>query len=210
MKHCRGWTRIPGGRALLITSGAVIAAVLSAGCTASPTATADSSTGARQTQPSPRTVSCTRRQLHAQYAGGGPAMGYLSAVIRFVNSGSTCRVSGWPQLTAISAAGAARPQLRRTDAAPAFTLGRIDGRPIVRLRPGQSAYLVIDGPDHARDGGPCPGFRRFIIRIPGIPRAFAVPAEAPGYAPRFPNCGTVGHSVLVPRHDIVATLRRPR
>jgi hypothetical protein len=154
---------------------------------------------------------CVHRDLAAGFGGGGPALGYLDAVVRFVDIGRGCRISGWPTLTAVIA-GHSIAETRRTTSSPAAD-GGIDLTPVatVRLEPGQVAYVIIDGTDDPPDGDrSCPPFDRFVIRLPGMSEPFSLTALAPGYLPRFPDCGSLGRTPVLPASDVIAKQRQPR
>ena len=82
---------------------------------------------------------------------------------------------------------------------------------MVVLHRREVAFVVIGGTDHPVGSATACGasFDRFVLRLPGIKQVFSVPAQAPNYVGRFPDCGPLGVSAVVAAEDVIASQRNP-
>jgi Protein of unknown function (DUF4232) len=108
------------------------------------------------------------------------AAGNIGGYIGFTNrSRHVCRLSGWPTVVAITAAGTSTTA--RHVRATMFGPYRVRGVPVVVLRPGRRADAVYAGSDIPGDGrASCPpAYRRLRVTPPRSSRATLVAARQP-------------------------------
>jgi hypothetical protein len=145
---------------------------------------------------------CSASEIRARTVGGGSAMAYVSVVVGFFARGrGTCTMSGWPTVKTIGANGAVTATVRSTTSPAIDGGGPSPGQSSIVVTGVTGAYVVIAGtdwnprhPEHS-----CPALRRFVITLPDRTPSFSLRATAPTYASRFPNCGPLNYSALVPR-----------
>src|SRR5437016_3628332 len=91
------------------------------------------------------TRTCATSQLRIKLVKSLVAAGNVGGYIAFANRGSApCRLTGWPRLVAVTAAGTSRAavRVRTTMFGPSPTMR---GVPVVTLRPGDKAETVFAG-----------------------------------------------------------------
>lgn len=138
----------------------------------------------------PRTSACRAAQLKIRltYTGavGGQAGGYL----QFTNdSRASCRLSGWPAVTGLTAAAAATP-LRHAQSTM-FGAWRYVAPPlVVTVQPGDSAYAVVAADDEpAGSSTRCPApYVRLRVSPPGDSGSVTISAWLPGARSYLPSC----------------------
>jgi uncharacterized protein DUF4232 len=116
---------------------------------------------------------CTAGQLAISFVHKGAVMGEEGGLLRFTNTGrTTCSVSGWPTVVAVTGAGR-RVRARRIIRAPMlFATFWLHGPrvPTLALRRGRSGYSILGGFDNPVGRPPrwrCPSARRVLVSPPG-------------------------------------------
>ncbi|HBW18181.1 MAG TPA: hypothetical protein DEH11_03795 [Actinobacteria bacterium] len=160
----------------------------SAPATASPTATAS---------PATADALCQNAQLKITMIRGGVAAGNVSGLIGFTNKGiSPCKLTAWPTLVAVSAAGTTTTAVRTLTT----TFGPyITAPPTVTVPPGAQAEAVLAGSDVPVTGAACPpSYRRLRVTPPGGTHAAVISAWLPGLYAYLPACSMIRVSPVVP------------
>lgn len=153
---------------------------------------------------------CRTSRLRITVTHAGAVTGDLGGYVRFTNRGpGTCRLSGWPTVTA-AGAGAGRAVARQ--ALHGMMFGAWQYRrslPVVVLRPGVSGYAVVENGDNPVYGTtPCPHYRWLDIVPPGNvhgTRVSAWLADDDAYLPActaFNGRPEIEVSVIVPGSDV--------
>ncbi|MFY9932596.1 MAG: DUF4232 domain-containing protein [Streptosporangiaceae bacterium] len=116
----------------------------------------------------------------------GQAGGYLE----FTNDGSTpCRMSGWPAVTGLTAAGQAR-SLRHMQSSMFGAWTYSSPPPTVNLQPGDSAYAIVAADDKpAGSSTSCPApYTSLRVSPPGGSGSVTISARLPGANSYLPAC----------------------
>lgn len=116
---------------------------------------------------------CRTSQLRITLSRTGAVTGVEGGYLRFTNRGAgKCRISGWPSAVAVEASG---KTIRSHHAIHGTMLGAWSYRlplPSLTLKPGASAYAVIENGDNPvrNSTKPCPTARGLRVAPPGDSR----------------------------------------
>ena len=175
--------------------------VTACGSQASPGAASSAGTtaGATTVPSSPSTGSvdaCAASALKVSISNSGALAGQAGGYLRFTNDSHTpCRMTGWPVVTGLTAAGTATLFLH----AQSTMFGAwhyVAPPPVMTLQPGDSAYAVVVGDDHpAGNNARCPApYVRLRVSPPGGSGSVVVSAWLPGARSYLPACTSVNGS----------------
>jgi Protein of unknown function (DUF4232) len=158
--------------------------------------TASSATSAGDSAATPSPISapaasdCATSQLKISLIDTGALAGQAGGYLKFTNdSGATCRMSGWPSVTGLTATGQATP-LRRMQSSM-FGAWHYTAPPVVlMLEPGDSGYAVIAADDKpAGDNARCPApYEHLRVSPPGDSGSVTISAWLPGATTYLPAC----------------------
>jgi len=138
------------------------------------------------------------------YAG----LGHAGGIIGFTNrSSTTCRLTGWPTLVALSNTGRTATALHEAGELQGHLMPehpRIPALPSVILRPGQRADAVFGGTDNPDlHGTRCRSFIRYLrVTPPGNAHSVVLSAWIGWLGGYLPACQRIGVSMVVPRSDL--------
>ena len=186
------------GLAVTACGSQISPAASSASATAS-SSPAASSASATTASSSPSAVSvdaCAASALKVGISNSGALAGQAGGYLRFTNdSHAPCRITGWPVVTGLTAAGTATLFLH----AQSTMFGAwhyVSPPPVVTLQPGDSAYAVVVGADHpAGNNTRCPApYVRLRVSPPGGSGSVVVSAWLPGARSYLPACTSVNGS----------------
>jgi uncharacterized protein DUF4232 len=132
--------------------------------TATTAATAATSTTSR-----PGTPLCATAGLAISTDGEGAALGHGGVAVHFRNTGTaTCRLTGYPGVAALDAAGRQAAQADRT---PSGYIGGLapDNQtpPIVDVARGETATALVETTHVSSDPAPCPQYAGLLVTPPG-------------------------------------------
>ena len=139
---------------------------------------------------------CTTSQLKVSISSTGAIAGQAGGYLRFANAGRTpCRMTGWPVVTGLTAAGTATP-LRHAQSTMFGAWHYTAPPPVLTLRPGDSAYAVVAADDQpAGNNAHCPApFVRLRVSPPGNSGNVIIAAWLPGARSYLPACMSVNGS----------------
>jgi Protein of unknown function (DUF4232) len=140
---------------------------------------------------------CTTAQLNVSVARWFVGTGHTGGYIAFKNRSRTpCRLSGWPSLAGVTAAGAATvaQHVRSSWYGP-----YVKGVPVLTLRRGQVAEAAFSGSDIPPNGQPTcsPAFRHLRVTPPGTSRGLLLSAWFPPLGRYLPGCRGLEVSMVV-------------
>jgi hypothetical protein len=198
----RGLTR-PAGRSHTVTVCALAAAACGLAMTAcgsqsspgaaSPTATTASPavSTASPGSPSPASLgACVTSQLGISLTDTGALAGQAGGYLKFTNeSGTPCRMSGWPAVIGLTANGQATP-LRRLQSTMFGAWHYTPPPPVVTLQPRDSVYAIVAADDKpAGSATSCPApYVRLRVSPPGDSANVTISAWLPGAGSNLPAC----------------------
>ena len=165
--------------------GAASSATSSADTTMSPSSPSAADTGA-----------CVTSQLKISLTNTGALAGQAGGYLKFTNdSGTACRMSGWPAATGLTATGKAM-RLRRLQSSMFGAWHYTTPPPVVTLQPGDSAYAIVAADDKpAGDNTRCPApYVRLRVSPPGDSGHVTISAWLPGAASYLPSCTSANGS----------------
>jgi len=141
--------------------------------------------------PSPASIdACVTAQLKISIIDTGALAGQAGGYLKFTNDGRTlCRISGWPAVIGLTAAGRAT-RLRRMQSTMFGAWHYTAPPPVVTLRPGDSAYAVVAADDQPAGGDTrCPApYVRLRVSPPGDSGNVTISAWLPGAVSYLPAC----------------------
>jgi len=147
--------------------------------------------------PSPASIdACVASQLKVSISNSGALAGQAGGYLRFTNDSRTsCRMSGWPVVTGLTAAGAATP-LRHAQSTMFGAWQYAAPSPVVTLHSGDSAYAVVAADDQPAGGSArCPApYVRLRVSPPGGSGSVVISAWLPGARSYLPACTSVNGS----------------
>jgi hypothetical protein len=160
----------------------------------SATASAAASSGDTPTATSSSPVSaggnCVTSQLRISLVNTGALAGQAGGYLKFTNdTGTPCRISGWPSVTGLTAIGQATP-LRRLQSSM-FGAWHYTAPPaVITLTAGDSAYAVVAADDKpAGSNTACPApYVHLRVSAPGDSRTVTISAWLPGAVSYLPAC----------------------
>jgi len=160
---------------------------------------ATSSAGTTTSPGSPSAVgvdACATSRLKISLTNTGALAGQAGGYLKFTNdSGTPCRMSGWPAVTALKAAGQAT-RLRHLQSSMFGAWHYTAPPPVVTLQPGDSAYAIVASDDRpAGDNTRCPApYVRLRVSPPGDSGHVIISAWLPGAVSYLPACPSVNGS----------------
>ena len=187
--------------------GPASSATSSAGTTTSPAGTTTS-----PSSPSAAGVdACATSRLKISLTNTGALAGQAGGYLKFTNdSGTPCRMSGWPAVTALKATGQAT-RLRHLQSSM-FGAWQYTAPPrVVTLQPGDSAYAVVAADDRpAGDNTRCPApYVRLRVSPPGDSGNVIISAWLPGAVSYLPACPSASGSPTAGTSTITTLSRLP-
>ncbi len=161
--------------------------------------------------PSSSIESCVASQLKVSISNSGALAGQAGGYLRFTNDSPTpCRMTGWPVVTGLTAAGTAT--LLQHAQSTMFGAWRYTAPPpVVTLQPGDSAYAVIVADDQPAGGqGRCPApYVRLRVSPPGGSGSVVISAWLPGAGSYLPACTSVNGSATAETSTITTLSNLP-
>jgi hypothetical protein len=155
---------------------------------------------------------CAASQLRIALTDTGAVAGQAGGYLEFSNDGSTpCRMTGWPTVTGLTAAGKATP-LRRAQSTMFGAWRRVSPLPVRTLRPGEAAYAVLAADDMpaGRSPGCPPPYVRLRVAPPGSPVSVLVSAWLPGARSYLPACTSASGAPTAENSAITPLSSLPR
>jgi len=133
---------------------------------------------------------CGTSQLKISLTHTGALAGQAGGYLTFTNDGgSSCRMSGWPDVTGLTAAGRATAlRHMRTSMYGAWQYS--SPAPAVNLKPGEAAYAIVAADDKpAGSSTSCPApYTRLRVTPPGGSGSVTISARLPGANSYLPAC----------------------
>ena len=154
-------------------------AASSADTTMSPSSASAADTGA-----------CVTSQLKISLTNTGALAGQAGGYLKFTNnSGTPCRMTGWPAVTGLTATGQAT-RLRHMQSSMFGAWHYTAPPPAVTLKPGDSAYAIVAADDKPAGGNTrCPApYARLRVSPPGDSKNVTISAWLPGAVSYLPSC----------------------
>ena len=162
--------------------------------------------------PSPGSIeSCVASHLKVSISNSGALAGQAGGYLRFTNDSHTpCRMTGWPVVTGLTAAGTAT-LLRHAQSAMFGAWHYTAPPPVLTLQPGDSAYAVVVADDQPTGGqGRCPApYVRLRISPPGGSGSVVISAWLPGAGSYLPACTSVNGSTTAETSTITTLSSLP-
>jgi Domain of unknown function (DUF4232) len=160
-------------------------------------ATSSAGTATSSGSPSAAGVdACVTSRLKISLTNTGALAGQAGGYLKFTNDSNTpCRMSGWPAVTALTAAGQAT-RLRHMQSSM-FGAWQYTAPPrVVTLQPGDSAYAIVAATNKpAGDNTRCPApYVRLRVSPPGDAGHVTISAWLPGAVSYLPACASANGS----------------
>ena len=153
--------------------------------TASPSSASAADTGA-----------CVTSQLKISLTNTGALAGQAGGYLKFTNnSGTPCRMTGWPAVIGLTASGQAT-RLRHLQLSMFGAWRYSAPPPVVALQPGDSAYAIVAADDKpAGSSNHCPApYARLRVSPPGDSGNVTISAWLPGAGSYLPSCASANGS----------------
>ena len=191
----RGLTRAAAhGRTVAMSAlTAAACGLIMTACGTQSSAGAASSTPAA-TSPGPSSAAsmdaCATAQLKISITDTGALAGQAGGYLKFTNDSRTpCRMSDWPAVTGVTAAGKAT-RLRNLQSTMFGAWHYTAPPPVLTLQPGDSGYAVVAADDHPAGGSTrCPPpYVRLRVSPPGGSGNATISAWLPGARSYLPSC----------------------
>jgi Protein of unknown function (DUF4232) len=189
---CHGVTRA-GARSRTVILGVLAVAasgLVMTACGSQNTPGAASSSSTAPSPGPPSATACVTSELKISLTATGALAGQAGGYLKFTNdSGSPCRMSGWPTVTGLTAAGQAT-RLGHLQASMFGAWHYTAPPPVVTLQPGNSAYAIVAADDKpAGSSSRCPApYTRLKVSPPGDPESVTISAWLPGAVSYLPAC----------------------
>jgi hypothetical protein len=154
---------------------------------------------------------CTASQLNISLTHTGAVAGQAGGYLEFSNdSGTSCRMTGWPAVTGLTAAGRATP-LRHAGSTMFGAWHLVSPVPVLTLRPGDAAYAVVAADDQPAGTNPgCPPpYVHLHVSPPGNSAGVDLSAWLPGARSYLPACTSVSGSPTAEISTITALSSLP-
>jgi hypothetical protein len=138
----------------------------------------------------PAVAACVASQLKISLTNTGALAGQAGGYLKFTNdSGTPCRMSGWPVAIGLTAAGQAT-RLGRMQSSMFGAWHYTAPPPVVTLKPGNSAYAIVAADDKpAGNNSHCPApYVRLRVSPPGDSGNVTISAWLPGAVSYLPAC----------------------
>jgi Protein of unknown function (DUF4232) len=207
----------PGNRvavgALAAACGLMLAACGSQAApgTAASATTTVSATATPGTASSASGEACVTSQLKVSLSNTGALAGQAGGYLRFTNQSQTpCRMSGWPVVVAVTAAGTATP-VRHARSTMFGAWHYTAPPPVMTLKPGDSAYAVVESDNQpVGNNTVCPApYVRLRVSAPGDSGNVTVSAWLPGARSYLPACTSVSGSPTAQTSTITSLASLP-
>ena len=180
--------------------GAASSATSPANSTTSPANSTTSPSANSTTSPSSAsaagTGACVTSQLKISLSNTGALAGQAGGYLKFTNnSGTPCRMTGWPAVTGLTASGQAT-RLRHLQLSMFGAWHYSAPPPVVALQPGDSAYAIVAADDKpAGSSTRCPApYARLRVSPPGDSGNVTISAWLPGAGSYLPSCASANGS----------------
>lgn len=164
---------------------------------AAPSATSSAGTATSSGSPSAVGVhACVASQLKISLTNTTALAGQAGGYLKFTNdSGTPCRMSGWPAVVGLKATGQAT-RLRHMQSSMFGAWHYTAPPPVVTLQPGDSAYAIVAADDKpAGDNARCPApYVRLRVSPPGDSGNVVISAWLPGAVSYLPACSSANGS----------------
>jgi hypothetical protein len=191
----RGLTRAAArGRTATVTAVAAAACGLvmtACGSQGSPAAASSATSSTSPGSPSAASAdACATSQLKISIVDTGALAGQAGGYLKFTNDSHTaCRMSDWPAVTGVTAAGKAT-RLRNLQSTMFGAWHYAAPPPVITVPPGASAYAVVAADDHpAGSSTRCPApYVRLRVSPPGGSGHVTISAWLPGARSYLPSC----------------------
>jgi hypothetical protein len=166
------------------------------------TSSADNTTSPADNTASPSSASaadtgaCVTSQLKISLTNTSALAGQAGGYLKFTNnSGTPCRMTGWPAVTGLTAKGQAT-QLRHLQSSMFGAWHYSAPPPVVALQPGHSAYAIVAADDKpAGSSTHCPApYKRLRVSAPGDSGNVTISAWLPGANTYLPSCASASGS----------------
>jgi Protein of unknown function (DUF4232) len=135
---------------------------------------------------------CATSQLKISIVDTGALAGQAGGYLKFTNgSHAPCRMSDWPAVTGVTAAGKAT-RLRNLQSTMFGAWRYTAPPPVITVQPGASAYAVVAADDHpAGSSTRCPApYVRLRVSPPGGSGSVTISAWLPGARSYLPSCSS--------------------
>jgi hypothetical protein len=186
---CHGVTRA-GARGRTVTLGVLAVAASGLVMTACGSQNTPGAASSSESPGSPSAAACVTSELKISLTATGALAGQAGGYLKFTNdSGSPCRMSGWPTVIGLTAAGQAT-RLSHLQASMFGAWHYTAPPPVVTLQPGNSAYAIVaadDKPAGSSSGCPAP-YTRLKVSPPGDSESVTISAWLPGAVSYLPAC----------------------
>jgi hypothetical protein len=142
------------------------------------------------------TGACVTSQLKISLTNTSALAGQAGGYLKFTNnSGTPCRMTGWPAVTGLTAKGQAT-RLRQLQSSMFGAWHYSAPPPVVALQPGDSAYAIVAADDKpAGSSAHCPApYARLRISAPGDSGNVTISAWLPGASTYLPSCASASGS----------------
>jgi hypothetical protein len=195
---CHGFTRA-GARSRTVTLGVLAVAasgLVMTACGSQNTPDAASSSASTPSSGSPSAAACVTSELKISLTATGALAGQAGGYLKFTNdSGASCRMSGWPTVIGLTAAGQAT-RLGHLQVSMFGAWHYTAPPPVVTLQPGTSAYAIVAADDKpAGSSSRCPApYTRLKVSPPGNPESVTISAWLPGAVSYLPACTSAAGS----------------
>jgi Protein of unknown function (DUF4232) len=154
---------------------------------------------------------CATSQLKVSLSNTGALAGQAGGYLKFTNQSQTpCRMSGWPVVVAVTAAGTATP-LQHARSTMFGAWHYTAPPPVMTLKPGDSAYAVVESDNQpAGNSTDCPApYVRLRVSAPGDSGNVTVSAWLPGARSFLPACTSASGSPTVQTSTITPLASLP-
>jgi hypothetical protein len=146
--------------------------------------------------PAAGTGACVTSQLKISLTNTSALAGQAGGYLKFTNnSGTPCRMTGWPAVTGLTAKGQAT-RLRHLQSSMFGAWHYSAPPPVVALQPGDSAYAIVAADDKpAGSSTHCPApYARLRVSAPGDSGNVTISAWLPGARSYLPSCASANGS----------------
>jgi len=154
---------------------------------------------------------CVTSQLKVSLSHTGALAGQAGGYLRFTNHSQTpCRMSGWPVVVALTAAGTATP-LQHARSTMFGAWHYTAPPPVLTLKPGDSSYAVVESDNQpAGTSTRCPApYVRLRVSAPGDSGNVTVSAWLPGAGSYLPACTSASGSPTAQTSTITSLASLP-
>ena len=157
------------------------------------------------------TGACVTSQLKISLTNTGALAGQAGGYLKFTNnSGTPCRMTGWPAVIGLTASGQAT-RLRHLQLSMFGAWHYSAPPPVVALQPGDSAYAIVAADDRpAGNSNRCPApYARLRVSPPGDSGNVTISAWLPGAGSYLPSCASANGSPTAGTSTITTLSRLP-